>query len=205
MLRAGLTGGIGAGKSAVATRLAAHGAVVLDADKAAREVVEPGTAGLARIVAAFGPAVLREDGSLDRPKLGEIVFADDARRQVLNGIVHPLVHERMREAEARAVAQGGHGVVLVHDVPLLAEGGRGGQFDVVIVVDVPGEVQVERLIRDRGMTPAQAAARMSAQATREQRLAIADIVIDNTGSLADLDKRVAEVWDELVRRASSSS
>ena len=205
MLRAGLTGGIGAGKSAVATRLAAHGAVVLDADKAAREVVEPGTVGLAGIVAAFGPGVLRADGSLDRPKLGEIVFADDGRRQVLNGIVHPLVHERMREAEARAVAQGGGGAILVHDVPLLAEGGRGSQFDVVIVVDVPSEVQVERLVRDRGMTPAQAAARMSAQATREQRLALADIVIDNFGTLADLDKRVAEVWDELVRRASSSS
>jgi len=205
VLRAGLTGGIGAGKSAVSARLAAHGAVVLDADKAAREVVEPGTPGLARIVEAFGPGVLREDGALDRPRLGEIVFADDARRQVLNAIVHPLVHERMREAEARALAEGGDGVVLVHDVPLLAEGGRGGQFDVVIVVDVPREVQVERLVRSRGMTAEQATARMSAQATREQRLAIADIVIDNSGSLADLGTRVAEVWDELARRASEKS
>jgi dephospho-CoA kinase len=205
VLRAGLTGGIGAGKSAVSARLAAHGAVVLDADKAAREVVEPGTPGLARIVEAFGPGVLREDGALDRPRLGEIVFADDARREVLNAIVHPLVHERMREAEARAVAEGGDGVVLVHDVPLLAEGGRGGQFDVVIVVDVPREVQAERLVRYRGMTPEQATARMSAQATREQRLAVADIVIDNSGSLADLGTRVAEVWDELARRASDKS
>ena len=201
MLRAGLTGGIGAGKSAVATRLATHGAVVLDADKAAREVVEPGTPGLARIVEAFGPDVLREDGTLNRPKLGEIVFADDTRRQVLNGIVHPLVHERMREAEATALAEGGEGVVLVHDVPLLAEGGRGGQFDVVIVVDVPPEMQVERLVRDRGMTAEQAAARMSAQATREQRLAIADIVIDNSGTLADLDQRVAQVWNDLSTRS----
>ena len=197
MLRAGLTGGIGSGKSAVSARLAEHGAVVLDADKMAREVVEPGTPGLARIVEAFGPAVLREDGALDRPRLGEIVFADEARRQVLNGIVHPLVHERMRAAEAAAIAEGGDGVVLVHDVPLLAEGGRGGQFDVVIVVDVPPEVQVERLVRYRGMTSEQAAARMSAQATREQRLAIADIVIDNSGTLADLDKQVAEVWARL--------
>jgi len=201
VLRAGLTGGIGAGKSAVATRLATHGAVVLDADKAAREVVEPGTPGLARIVEAFGPDVLREDGTLNRPKLGEIVFADDTRRQVLNGIVHPLVHERMREAEATALAEGGEGVVLVHDVPLLAEGGRGGQFDVVIVVDVPPEMQVERLVRDRGMTAEQAAARMSAQATREQRLAIADIVIDNSGTLADLDQRVAQVWNDLSTRS----
>jgi len=197
VLRAGLTGGIGSGKSAVSARLAEHGAVVLDADKMAREVVEPGTPGLARIVEAFGPAVLREDGALDRPRLGEIVFADEARRQVLNGIVHPLVHERMRAAEAAAIAEGGDGVVLVHDVPLLAEGGRGGQFDVVIVVDVPPEVQVERLVRYRGMTSEQAAARMSAQATREQRLAIADIVIDNSGTLADLDKQVAEVWARL--------
>jgi dephospho-CoA kinase len=202
VLRAGLTGGIGAGKSAVSARLAAHGAVVLDADKAAREVVEPGTPGLARIAEAFGPSVLGEDGALDRPKLGEIVFADEAKRQVLNGIVHPLVRERMREAEATAVAEGGDGVVLVHDVPLLAEGGRGGQFDVVIVVDVPPQVQVERLVRNRAMTAQQAAARMSAQATREQRLAIADIVIDNSGSLASLGKRVAEVWDELVRQAT---
>jgi dephospho-CoA kinase len=201
VLRAGLTGGIGSGKSAVSTRLAAHGAVILDADKAAREVVEPGSGGLAQIVEAFGPEVLREDGALDRPGLGEIVFADDTRRQVLNAIVHPLVHERMREAEERAVAEGGDGVVLVHDVPLLAEGGRGGQFDVVIVVDVPQQVQVDRLVRYRGMTSEQAAARISAQATREQRLAIADIVIDNSGTLADLDKRVAEVWAELAGRA----
>ena len=202
MLRAGLTGGIGSGKSAVSARLAAHGAIVLDADKVAREVVEPGTPGLARIVEAFGPSVLREDGALDRPKLGEIVFADEARRQVLNGIVHPLVHGQMRQAEARAITEGGDGVVLVHDVPLLAEGGRGGQFDVVVVVDVPREIQVERLVRYRGMTPEQATARMSAQASREQRLAIADIVIDNGGTLADLGKRVAEVWEDLLSRAS---
>jgi dephospho-CoA kinase len=205
VLRAGLTGGIGSGKSAVSARLAAHGAAVLDADKAAREVVEPGTPGLARIVEAFGPGVLREDGALDRPRLGEIVFADEATRQVLNAIVHPLVHEHMRQAEARAVAEGGDGVVLVHDVPLLAEGGRGGQFDVVIVVDVPPEVQLERLVRYRGMTSEQAAARMATQASREQRLAIADIVIDNSGTLADLGQRVTEVWDQLIKRAGAKS
>jgi dephospho-CoA kinase len=205
VLRAGLTGGIGSGKSAVSARLATHGAVVLDADKAAREVVEPGTPGLARIVDAFGPCVLREDGALDRPRLGEIVFADDAKRQALNEIVHPLVHEHMRQAEATAIAEGGDGVVLVHDVPLLAEGGRGGQFDIVIVVDVPPELQVERLVRYRGMTAEQATARMAAQASREQRLAIADIVVDNSGTLADLGPRVAEVWDQLVRQASEKN
>jgi dephospho-CoA kinase len=200
MLRVGLTGGIGSGKSEVSKRLAALGAVVLDADKAAREVVEPGTPGLARVAAAFGTAVLRPDGSLDRPKLAGIVFADDAARDRLNGIVHPLVHEWMRAAEAAAVRDGGDGVVVVHDVPLLAEGGRAGQFDLVIVVDVPPDVQVERLAGVRGMTPDQARARMAAQASREQRLAVADVVIDNSGTLDDLDKRVAEVWAELRAR-----
>ncbi|HLH83077.1 MAG TPA: dephospho-CoA kinase [Trebonia sp.] len=199
MLRVGLTGGIGAGKSEVSRRLAALGAVVLDADKAARAVVEPGTPGLARIAAAFGPGVLRADGSLDRAKLAEIVFADAAARGRLNAIVHPLVHEHMRAAEAAAVQANGDDIVVVHDVPLLAEGDRGGEFDLVIVVDVPPEDQVQRLA-SRGMPEDQARARMAAQATREQRLAVADIVIDNSGTLADLDRRVAEVWADLQAR-----
>jgi len=202
MLRVGLTGGIGAGKSEVAKRLAAHGAVLLDADKAARAVVEPGTPGLARIVAAFGPGVLRDDGSLDRPKLGEVVFGDDDARLTLNGILHPLIQAHIQDAEAAAIAAGGDDLVLVHDVPLLAEGNRAGGFEEVIVVDVPAEVQVSRLVANRGMTQEQAAARMAVQATREQRLAIATIVIDNSGTLADLDKRVAEVWDYLRARAA---
>ncbi len=203
MLRVGLTGGIGSGKSEVSKRLAALGAVVVDADKAAREVVEPGTPGLARIAETFGPGVLRADGTLDRAKLAEIVFADEEARGRLNAIVHPLVHEHMRVAEAAAVQTGGDGVVIVHDVPLLAEGGRGGEFDLVIVVDVPPEVQVERLA-GRGLPEEQARARMAAQATRERRLAIADVVIDNSGTLADLDRRVAEVWTDLQSRASKS-
>ncbi len=201
MLRVGLTGGIGAGKSAVSARLAGLGAVVIDADRAARDVVEPGTPGLARIVEAFGPGVIREDGSLDRPKLGEIVFGDAARLATLNGILHPLIRVHIQAAEAQAIAAGGDDLVLVHDVPLLAEGGRGAQFEEVIVVDVPQEVQLERLVRFRGMTPEQAAARMSAQATREQRLAIATIVIDNSGTLASLRTRVTEVWEQLHSRA----
>jgi dephospho-CoA kinase len=203
MLRVGLTGGIGSGKSEVSKRLAAHGAVVLDADKAAREVVEPGTPGLGQIAAAFGTEVLQPDGSLDRARLAGIVFADEAARARLNGIVHPLVHDWMRAAEAKAVQAAGtdgDGVVVVHDVPLLAEGGRAGEFDVVIVVDVPPDVQVERLAGVRGMTPEQARARMAAQASREQRLAVADIVIDNSGTLEDLDKRVTEVWIDLRAR-----
>ena len=204
MLRVGLTGGIGSGKSAVSERLAARGAVIIDADKAARAVVEPGTPGLARVAETFGPGVLREDGSLDRPKLAEIVFADEAARTKLNAIVHPLVHDYMRAAEQAAVAAAGDNAVIIHDVPLLAEGGRGSEFDLVIVVDVPPEIQVERLAA-RGMPEEQARARMAAQATREQRLAVADIVIDNSGTLADLDRRVSEVWTELQARAERDS
>jgi len=199
MLRVGLTGGIGSGKSAVSERLAAHGAVIIDADKAARAVVEPGTQGLARIAETFGPGVLREDGSLDRPKLAEIVFADETARTKLNAIVHPLVHDYMRAAEQSAVEAAGENAVIIHDVPLLAEGGRGSEFDLVIVIDVPPEIQVERLAA-RGMPEEQAHARMAAQATREQRLAVADIVIDNSGTLADLDRRITEVWANLQER-----
>jgi dephospho-CoA kinase len=204
VLRVGLTGGIGAGKSEVSKRLAALGAVILDADKAAREVVEPGTPGLARVVESFGTGVLQEDGSLDRPKLGEIVFGDPEALATLNGIMHPLVHEYVRAAEDAAIAAGGDDLILVHDIPLLAEGGRGSGFDEVIVVDVPAELQASRLVGQRGMTAEHAAARMAAQATREQRLAIASIVIDNSGTLDDLDKRVAEVWAELSSRAAGT-
>jgi len=212
VLRVGLTGGIGSGKSEVSRRLAAHGAVVIDADVAAREVVAPGTPGLAQIAAAFGAEVLGPDGALDRERLGAMVFRDSALLAKLNAIVHPLVREWMTAAERtaaertaaeRAAAGVGHGgLIVVHDVPLLAESGRADGFDLVIVVDVPPELQVERLVRQRGMTPDQARARMTAQASREQRLAIAGVVIDNSGSLDDLDRRVAEVWTDLQRRAA---
>jgi dephospho-CoA kinase len=204
VLRVGLTGGIGSGKSAVARRLAARGAVLIDADVAAREVVVPGSRGLSQIVAAFGDDVLSPDGSLDRARLGEIVFGDPGLRAKLNAIVHPLVREWMGAAERTAVqAADRRGPIVVHDVPLLAEGRGKGGFDLVIVVDVPPELQVERLVSQRGMTPDQARARMNAQASREQRLEVADIVIDNSGSLDALDHRVAEVWAELERRAGS--
>jgi dephospho-CoA kinase len=200
MLRVGLTGGIGSGKSAVAERLAALGAVVLDGDKAARAVVEPGTPGLTRIAEAFGPEVLRPDGSLDRAKLAGIVFSDEVAREKLNAITHPLIHDRLQAAEDAAVKAGGPDTIVVHDIPLLAEGQRSAEFAVVVVVDVPPEVQVSRLA-GRGLAEDQARARMAAQATREQRLAIADIVIDNSGTRADLDRQVAEVWANLVARA----
>jgi dephospho-CoA kinase len=204
MLRVGLTGGIGSGKSTVSERLAALGAVVLDADKAARVVVEPGTPGLAQIAAAFGPGVVAPDGSLDRPKLAEIVFADKAALAKLNAITHPLIHEHIQAAEQAAIEAADDDLVLVHDLALLAEWGRATEFDLVIVVDVPTETQVERLIKQRGMPEDQARARIAAQATREQRRAVADIIIDNSGTRADLDRRVTEVWSDLKARAKNS-
>jgi dephospho-CoA kinase len=203
MLRVGLTGGIGSGKSEVSGRLAALGAVVIDADQAARAVVEPGTPGLDGVVETFGPGVLGADGALDRAKLGEIVFGDDEARGRLNAVVHPLVHEWMLATEKVIIRASGDDVVVVHDIPLLAEGGeeRTAEFDVIIVVDVPPDLQVVRLAQTRGMTAEQARARMAAQASRAERLAIADIVIDNSGTLADLDQRVAEVWADLRARA----
>jgi dephospho-CoA kinase len=203
VLRAGLTGGIGSGKSEVSRRLAARGAVVIDADVAARAVVAAGTPGLARVAEAFGPGVLAAGGTLDRERLGAIVFRDPDSRARLNAIVHPLVGEWMRAAEQAAVSASEGEVIIVHDVPLLAENRRAGDFDLVIVVDVPPELQVERLVTQRGMTPDQARARMAAQASREQRLAVADLVIDNSGSLADLDRRVADVWADLRRRLAN--
>ena len=202
MLRVGLTGGIGSGKSEVSRRLAAHGAVIIDADLAAREVVAPGTPGLAQVAEAFGPEVLGPDGALDRERLGAIVFRDPALRAKLNAIVHPLVRDWMANAE-RAAAQAAHGdLIVVHDVPLLAESRRADGFDLVIVVDAPPDLQVARLVSQRGMTPDEVRARMAAQASREERLAIADIVIDNAGTLDDLDRRVAEVWADLRRRVT---
>ena len=198
MLRVGLTGGIGSGKSEVSRRLAALGAVVIDADAVAREVVEPGTEGLAEVVGAFGHEVLLPDGSLDRGRLGEIVFGSPELRARLNAIVHPKVGARMAELESAA----GSGAIIVHDVPLIAENSLAGGYDLVVVVDAPPQTQARRLARYRGMTPEQARARMAAQAGREQRLAIADIVIDNSGTLAELDRQVGELWLELRRRAT---
>ncbi len=197
MLRVGLTGGIGAGKSEVSRRLEAQGAILIDADAIAREVVEPGTAGLAAVTEAFGAGVLRPDGSLDREGLAEIVFGDPAKLETLNGIVHPLVGQRMAELERGA----GPDAIVVHDVPLLAENNLAGGYDLVVVVDVPEHVQLDRLARHRGMSAEQAKARMSAQASRDNRLAIADLVVDNSGSLAELDRQVGDLWAELRRRA----
>ncbi|MEU3515799.1 dephospho-CoA kinase [Streptomyces sp. NPDC006654] len=201
MLKVCLTGGIGAGKSEVSRLLVGHGAVLIDADRIAREVVAPGTPGLTAVVDAFGPDVLAADGSLDRPKLGAIVFADPERLAVLNSIVHPLVGARSRELEQAAADD----AVVIHDVPLLAENGLATLYDLVVVVDTAPETQLDRLTRLRGMTEQDARARMAAQATREKRLEIADIVIDNDVPLDALRQRVAQVWADLVRRARQAA
>ncbi|WP_205474563.1 dephospho-CoA kinase [Nocardioides sp. SYSU D00038] len=192
-MRVGLTGGIASGKSTVSAMLAELGAVIIDGDQLAREVVERGTPGLAAVVEAFGEELLTPDGDLDRPAMGRIVFHDPEKRRLLEGIVHPLVFERYAELEAAA----SEADVVVHDIPLLAESGRADTFDAVVVVDVPEELQVERMVRDRGWTEDDARARIASQATREQRLAIATHVIDNTGTLDQLRTRVAEVWAAL--------
>jgi dephospho-CoA kinase len=194
----GLTGGIGSGKSEVARLLAAHGAVVVDSDRLAREAVEPGTVGLEAVVAEFGRGVLAADGSLDRPALGRIVFADPARRAVLEGIVHPYVRRRSAEIAAAAPP----GAVVVHDVPLLVEADLADRYDLVVVVDVDESTQVRRLTTARGMSGADARARISAQADRAARLAVADLVVANDGSLEDLRGRVDELWADLSARAA---
>ena len=190
----GLTGGIGAGKSAVASLLASHGAVIVDADTVAREVVAPGTEGLAAVVAEFGDAVLRPDGSLDRPALGRVVFGDEAARRRLEGITHPLI--RVRTAELIMAAPAGS--VVVNDVPLLVEGGLAAMFELVIIVFAPLEVRIGRLAETRGMSREEAEPRIAAQATDEQRRAVADVAVENDGTLDDLRDRVDEVWRRIV-------
>ncbi|TDE29530.1 dephospho-CoA kinase [Actinomadura sp. 6K520] len=199
MLKVGLTGGIGSGKSAVSARLAEHGAVVIDADKIAREVVEPGTPGLAAVVEEFGAEVLLPSGGgLDRERVGRIVFSDPDRLAALNAIVHPLVGERMQELMDAAPED----AVVVYDVPLLAENGLAPMYDEVVVVDAPADVQLDRLVARRGMTEEDARARMANQASREDRRAVATHVIDNSGTLEDLRNQVDALWKALTSRAA---
>ncbi|MDQ1648274.1 MAG: dephospho-CoA kinase [Frankiaceae bacterium] len=193
MHRIGLTGGIGAGKSTVARLLAAHGAIVVDADALAREVVAPGTPGLQQVVDAFGPSVVRDDGSLDREALGRIVFNDPDQRRVLEGITHPLIGQRTQEL----FAQAGQDDVVVHDVPLLVELGMAPLYDAVIVVEAPDDVRLTRL-EGRGLPREQALERIKAQADADQRLAAATVVVDNAGDEQALQQRVDEVWAQIV-------
>lgn len=195
MFRLGLTGGIGSGKSTVSARLATHGAVVIDYDRLARDAVEIGTPALAAIAERFGPEVIAADGTLDRPALGAIVFGDDAARADLEAITHPAIFELAIALETTVPDDG----VVVHDHPLLIEMGMVGFCDLVVVVDVPEDVQVERLVELRGMSEADARARMAAQASREERRAAAGVVLENTGSIADLEARVDELWAQRIR------
>ena len=190
VFRIGLAGGIGSGKSTVSARLAEHGAVVIDYDRLAREAVEPGTPGLAAIAERFGNEVIAADGTLDRDALGAVVFGDDTARADLEAITHPAIFELATALEGTVADDG----VVVHDLPLLVEAGMATLFDLVVVVDVPGYVQVDRLVALRGMTEAEARARLAAQASREERAAVADVVLDNTGTIEDLEARVDELW-----------
>jgi dephospho-CoA kinase len=191
----GLTGGIGAGKSAVAQRLAELGAVVIDADVLAREVIEPGSDGLAEVVAAFGETVLRPDGCVDRPALGRIVFDDPEARARLEGIIHP----RVRARTAEIVAAADPDAVIVNDVPLLVEAGLYRAYDIVIVVEADASVRVARLVADRGMAESDVRTRIAAQATDDQRRAVADVLIVNNGRRDALNDQVDAVWRERLR------
>jgi dephospho-CoA kinase len=197
VLRIGLTGGIGSGKSTVSALLAARGAVIVDADRIAREVVEPGTPGLARIVEAFGEPVRAADGSLDRAALAAVVFADPEARRQLDGIVHPLVRARAAELAAAAPP----GAVVVNDVPLLVETGQASSYDLVLVVEADPATRVSRLVQ-RGLTAEDARSRMAVQASDEQRRAVADVVLDNSGTAEQLVEQVDRFWAERVAPAT---
>jgi dephospho-CoA kinase len=196
----GLTGGLGSGKSTVAALLGEHGAVIIDADVVAREVVRAGTPGFAAVVARFGPGVVGPDGELDRAALARIVFADGAALDELNAIVHPLVGSRSAELAATVPP----GAVVVHDIPLLAENGLADRFDTVVVVEADREIRLARLA-ERGLTRAEAEARMAAQATDEQRRAIADEIVRNDGDLDSLARQIDRLWDRLTGSARSDA
>jgi dephospho-CoA kinase len=194
MLRIGLTGGIGAGKSTVSSTFNDRGAVVVDGDVISREVVEPGTEGLAALVEAFGSEILLPDGALNRPALAAVAFSDDEKRATLNGIVHPLVGARRAELIAAAPAD----AVIVEDIPLLVESQMASMFPLVVIVNADEEVRVARLIEHRGFSEADARARIAAQATEEQRRTVADVWLDNAGSADDLRRRAVELWEDRI-------
>ena len=199
-MNVGLTGGLGSGKSTVAALLGERGAVIIDADVVAREVVRAGTPGFAAIVARFGPGVVGPDGELNRAGLARIVFADSNALDDLNAIVHPLVGSRSAELAAAAPP----GAVIVHDIPLLAENGLADRFDAVVVVQADREIRLARLA-ERGLTRAEAEARMAAQANDEQRRAIADEIVRNDGDLDSLARQIDRLWDRLSGSAGGAA
>jgi dephospho-CoA kinase len=204
MLRIGLTGGIAAGKSVVARHLGELGAIVIDHDALAREVVAPGTVGLEEVVAAFGDGVLAPDGSLDRPALGRVVFGDADARARLEGILHPEIRRIAAEREALAGAADDRAVV-VHDIPLLVETGQADHFHLLVVVHAPAEQRVARLVAGRGLEDSDARARVGAQATDEERSAVADVVLDGTGTEDGLREQVDALWQRLLHEVEQES
>jgi dephospho-CoA kinase len=194
VLRIGLSGGIGAGKSTVSSTFSELGGVVVDGDVIAREVVEPGTEGLGKLVDAFGNDILHKDGSLNRPALASIAFSDDEKRKTLNGIVHPLVAHRRSELIAAAADD----AVIVEDIPLLVESGMAPMFPLVVIVHADEDLRVKRLIEHRGFTEEDARARIAAQATEEQRRAVADVWLDNSGSAGALVEQARELWHQRI-------
>jgi dephospho-CoA kinase len=201
MYLVGLTGGIASGKSVVANRFVELGAVLVDADVLAREVVEPGTPALAEIARVFGPSVISSDGSLDRAALGALVFADPGKLDQLNGITHPAIWDRAKELFAEAAAADPAAVV-VYDVPLLAEvsGKRPMTFDFIVVVDAPIETRITRMVENRGMERADAERRVGAQATDQERRKLADAVIDSGGTIEHTLAQVDELWSRFPHR-----
>jgi dephospho-CoA kinase len=200
VLLVGLTGGIASGKSVVAARLAGHGAVVVDADRIAREVVEPGTPALARIAEEFGPGVIAADGTLDRAALGAQVFSDPQKLALLNSITHPAIRE-LSQRRFREAGEADPDAVVIYDVPLLTDARGAEEFDVVVVVSAPEDVRIERMVAHRGMSLEEATRRIRSQVPEEQRLALADIVIESGGTLDETLSRADEVWAELHQRA----
>lgn len=199
ILSVGLTGGIASGKSAVSQRLAEHGAIIIDADILAREALEPGTSGLEEVVDTFGSGVLTESGALDREALGQIVFADEDARAKLNAIVHP----RVRDARNALRAQAPEDAVVVEDIPLLVETGQADRFDVVVVVSAPVEQRLDRIVQHRNTSPEDAQSRIDAQTSEAERTAVADVVLDNSGTLEELHAQVDELYEKLRERVTA--
>lgn len=198
MKRLGLTGGIGAGKSTVSSMLGQLGAVIIDADAISRELMSAGSVLLAQVVEAFGPQILTEAGELNRPALARLIFADEDQRQLLNSIVHPAVRARSQELAEAAMAEPGFSGIIVEDIPLLTETGQASRFDGVILVEADRQLRLDRLVQGRGMSLAEAQARIDAQASDEQRRAIASWVIDNSGSLEETRRQVEDLWGQLL-------
>jgi dephospho-CoA kinase len=201
MMRIGLTGGIGSGKTTVATMLAAKGAALVDADQIARDLVEPGGAALAELVTEFGPRILQADGALSRGELAAMAFSDPRATERLNAIMHPLI----RAEAARRIADTPEAPALVYDMPLLLETGQADLVDLVVVVDVPEELQIDRAVRMRGLDEADVQRRMTVQASRADRRAAADVLIDNSGTLEETQAQVDELWERLEAAVSQAS